>query len=196
MRSQSSTAIKLESEPDETPDLIKLDIACGSNLEEGWTGIDLAGDAGIIHDLFVFPWPIADGTVSEARCSHFAEHIPHYIVGHERDVWWEFWDEVYRIMVPGGTVDIIHPYAHSSRAVWDPTHVRFIHEMTWQYLDAEWRKAQKLDHYPVACDFEVVVVSGAPSEDIALRSVETQMFARQHYLNAVLDLKVTLRARK
>jgi predicted SAM-dependent methyltransferase len=179
------------------PELTKLDIACGQNKEAGWTGIDLSGDADIVHDLFSFPWPIASGSVSEVRCSHFVEHIPHYRPEWgTTDGWWLFWDEVHRICAPDATIEVTHPYAQSSRAFWDPTHVRFIHEMTWQYLDRTWREAQHLDHYPTTSDFEVTVIAGAPSEDIATRSVETQMFSRLHYWNAVMDLKVTLRARK
>lgn len=175
---------------------IRLDIACGQAKEEGWTGIDLAGDADIVHDLFTYPWPIESGSVSEVRCSHFVEHIPHFRPGWDRDGWWMFWDEVYRITSPGAEITVIHPYSRSDRAFWDPTHVRFIHEMTWQYLDRKWREDQKLDHYDTISDFEVAVVTGGGiSDDMATRNVEAQMFARLHYFNVVSDLKVTLRRR-
>lgn len=175
----------------------RLDIACGQAKAEGFTGIDLAGDADIVADLFEFPWPIADGSVREARISHFVEHIPHDRPGWNRDGWWLFWDEVYRVTKPGAKITIIHPYVKSDRAFWDPTHVRFIHEITWYYLDAQWRKSQGLDHYPIGADFEVVLIDGTGVADgIATRAKEHQLFARQHYWNVVDDLKVTLKRRR
>ena len=85
----------------------------------------------------------------------------------------------------------------SDRAFWDPTHVRFIHEVTWYYLDVNWRQAQGLDHYDVTCDFEVVTIEGTGlADELAARSQETQNFARNHYWNTIPDLRVILKARK
>jgi hypothetical protein len=174
----------------------KLDIACGQAKAEGFTGIDLAGNADIVHDLFDFPWPIKDRSVAEARISHFVEHIPHDHAGWDRDGWWLFWDEVYRITKPGAKVTVIHPYVWNDRAFWDPTHVRFIEATTWYYIDAQWRKAQGLDHYPVTADFEVVVIAGnGIADSIATRSAEFQTFARGHYKNVIADLVVELKRR-
>jgi hypothetical protein len=180
------------------PTKIKLDIACGQNKQEGFTGIDIAGDADITHDLFKFPWPIEDNSVSEVFCSHFVEHIPHYRPDWgEKDGWWLFWEEVYRVCEPGAKIVVLHPYVKSDRAFWDPTHIRFIHEMTWYYLDAEWRKVQKLDHYQTTVDFECVVIAGnGIAEDMATRSAEAQAFGRQHYWNVVADLQIELKVRK
>lgn len=58
---------------------MKLDIACGANKKEGFTGIDIADvpSVDIVHDLNVYPWPIEDESVEEIWCSHYIEHIPH-----------------------------------------------------------------------------------------------------------------------
>lgn len=175
----------------------KLDIACGQNKQPGYTGIDIAGDADISHDLFRFPWPIASGVVREVFVSHFVEHVPHYRPEwNGRDGWWLFWEEVHRITRKGATIRVIHPYVKSDRAFWDPTHVRFIHETTWYYLDANWRKAQGLDHYDTSADFEVVVINGSGIADtIANRNAEMQAFARGHYWNVIADLDITLKRR-
>ena len=187
----------------------RLDIACGQAKPKGWTGIDLAGNANIVHDLFTFPWPIKGGSVREARISHFVEHIPHTVFAYMEaeqpkfvpltdDGWWLFWDEVYRILRPEGTVTVIHPYVKSDRAFWDPTHTRYIHEMTWYYLDVNWRKANGLDHYPVAADFEVVSIVGTGtgmSDDMSARNADAQTFARLHYWDVIPDLQVILRKR-
>lgn len=177
---------------------IRLDIACGQRKEEGWTGIDLRGDADIVHDLFSFPWPIETGSVEAVRIQHFAEHIPHYRPEWgSRDGWWLFWEEVYRVCADGATVEVLHPYSKCDRAFWDPTHTRYIHEMTWYYLDRNWRKVNLLEHDEDSVDFEVVVIQGMGiADDMASRNQETQNFARQHYWNVLADLMVTLKARK
>ena len=65
-------------EPPAPPSLIKLDIACGQNKNPGFIGMDWTAADGvdIVHDLTVYPWPIEDGSVEQAFCSHYIEHIP------------------------------------------------------------------------------------------------------------------------
>jgi hypothetical protein len=175
----------------------KLDIACGQHKQPGYKGIDIAGDADIIWDLNETPWPIKASCVTEAFSSHYVEHIPHYRPQWNRDGWWVFFDELYRVMKKDGTARFIHPYVQSDRAFWDPTHVRFIHEQTWYYLDREWREREALDHYDVSCDFEVVSIDvmGVTDEYIS-RNQEAQGFQRNHYWNVFGDLNVLLKARK
>ena len=176
----------------------KLDLGSGQRVREGYQGVDIADGADFVVDLFAFPWPFASNSTSHVHISHFAEHIPHDRPEYGRvDGWWLFWDEVHRICRPGATVEVVHPYVKSERAFWDPTHVRFIHELTWYYLDLNWRKAQGLDHYQTSADFEVVVISGLGlADDIVARSQEHQAFARAHYWNVIPDLSVQLKARK
>lgn len=70
-----------------------------------------------------------------------------------QNMFFAFFDEAYRILKPGGTFKVIVPALQSVRAFMDPTHTRFICAETFAYLNAEWRKAQGLDHYQVVCDF-------------------------------------------
>jgi hypothetical protein len=175
----------------------KLDIACGQNKPAGFKGIDIAGDADIIHDLNETPWPIKSGCVEQAFCSHYVEHIPHWRPGWEADGWFRFFDELYRVMKPDATGEFIHPYTMSVRAFWDPTHTRYIHEMSWYYLNREWREQNHLDHYPVSCNFEIVTINGLGLQDDYLsRNLEHQNFQRNHYWNVVADLGVIIKAIK
>lgn len=175
----------------------KLDIACGRNKQEGFKGIDLGGDADIVHDLLEVPWPIKSNSVEQVFCSHFVEHLPHWRPGWELDGWWRFFDELWRVMKDGATGEFIHPYAMSARAFWDPTHTRYVHDMTWHYLNREWREANGLDHYCGECDFEIVTLSLLGVQDDYLsRNIEQQNFARNHYWNVVPDLGVLIKARK
>lgn len=180
--------------PRKAPEPVRLDIACGTNKPDGWTGIDLDGDADIVHDLFTFPWPLDDNSVGEARCSHFVEHIPHWRPGWDRDGWWLFWDEVYRVLVPGGRIEVWHPWSRSDRAWWDPTHERAIADVTWYYLNAQWRAEQGLAHYPVTANFDVVIVGQGVPDQIMSRSDDFQVFARTFYANVMADLNVVLTA--
>jgi hypothetical protein len=177
---------------------LRLDLACGQNKQEGFTGVDIAGDMDVKHDLMVTPWPFKTNTVDETFSSHFVEHIPHYRPEFNgADGWWVFFNELYRVCKKDAKCVFYHPYSRSDRAFWDPTHTRYIHELTWYYLSKEWRQAQKLDHYHAECDFDVVVVAGTGmDQQISLKHHEAQAFARQFYFNVIPDLQVELRVRK
>ena len=169
---------------------MKLDIACGQNKQEGFHGIDISlkSDADDIHDLTQFPWPYEDNQIEEAFCSHYVEHVPDLNA---------FMDELYRVMEPEGKVRIIHPHLRTNRAFQDPTHLRFIPEETWFYYAKDWREANKLDHYPIECDFAVdqMFYTGFQG-DWAMRSEQARAWALTHYWNVAVDLAVDLRARK
>ena len=177
---------------------IRLDLGSGSNLRPGFEGVDIAPSPDVTHvvDLFQYPWPFETGSVAEVNISHFMEHVPEYRPEYGgRSGFFLFWEEVHRICKKGALIHVVHPYVMSVRAFWDPTHVRFIHEMTWYYLDPAWRAANGLGHY-TTCDFEVVVISGTGiSDDIANRTAEHQAYARSHYWNVIPDLTVELKRR-
>src|SRR5438552_1623142 len=100
----------------ETP--IKLDFGCGPNPRDGFEGVDrLSFEGKVAHvvDLRTTPWPWKTASVAEAHASHFVEHL----TAVERVA---FCNELYRILVPGGTCQIIVPHWASCRAYGDPTH--------------------------------------------------------------------------
>ena len=135
--------------------------------------------------------------MQEAFCSHYVEHIPHWRPGLEKDGFWLFFEEVHRVLKAEATIEITHPYVKSDRAFWDPTHVRFIHEVTWYYLSQTWREMQGLDHYDTDCNFEIVTIEGTGlADELAARNHEAQAYARQHYWNTIPDLRVILKALK
>lgn len=160
---------------------MKLDIACGDNKKEGFTGIDIAKtpSVDIVHDLNIYPWPVAENSIDEVWCSHFIEHVLDIM---------KFMNEIFRIMKPGAQATFISPYYSSSRAWQDPTHVRSISEATYLYYNKGWREANKLAHYPIYCDFTILNFGHNWNQAWVNRSQDAKNFAIQHYINVVDDL--------
>lgn len=103
-------------------------------------------------DVLQFPWPWEDSSVDEIHCSHFIEHIPMELRDGQ-DLFFAFFDEVYRVLKPEGSATFIWPDLQTTRAFMDPTHRRFIPKESMLYLNADWRKQNRLDHYRVKCNF-------------------------------------------
>ena len=163
---------------------MKLDIACGQNKQEGFTGVDIVACEGVdvVHNLEQYPWPFENESVDEAFCSHYVEHTVCLM---------KFMDEVYRILKPGGKLTVVSPYYNSIRCWQDPTHTRAISEASFLYFNKDWRVQNKLDHYPINCDFDFTY-GYSLTPDWASRSEEARNFAIRHYMNVVSDIHVNL----
>jgi hypothetical protein len=183
---------------------LKLSLACGGNKPEGFKGVDIVKThaTDYVFDILKFPWrDIGDESVDEIECSNFVEHIPHGDSRH--DPFFQFFDEIYRVLKPAefdpvnpniptkGFARIVCPYYSSIRAWQDPTHQRAISEMSFLYLNKEWRKNNQLDHYPISCDFDFYY-GYVITPEWQNRSQEAQQFAIQHYINVVTDISVQL----
>lgn len=172
--------------------MVKLDLACGQNKREGFTGVDFvqADGVDIVHDLFTFPWPFDDDSVEEAFCSHFFEHIPGMLRG-------QWMDELYRVMKVGAKATVIVPHGMSVRALQDFTHAwPPVVPFTFFYFNKGWREANKLTHghYDLKCDFDFQW-GDAVNHPWNMRAEESRNFAMAHYWNVVSDLHVTLTKR-
>jgi predicted SAM-dependent methyltransferase len=196
---RKKTAAKKELE------LIKLDIACGQNKKEGFTGVDIAPAPGVdvVHNLSFYPWPFADNSVAEIFCSHYIEHIPmafwnegnNYTVvpldHHSVDAFFKFVSELHRVMAPGAKATLIAPYFQSERCWQDPTHRRAICNATMFYLSQDWLKLNRLDHYNTQADFEAVW--GYDYEQEWLNKHEdARAYGTRHHWGVVRDIHVTL----
>lgn len=176
----------------ETTSKINLDLACGQSPREGFESVDaFAPNAKYKVNLLKFPWPWADSSVDEIHCSHFIEHIPMEEVD-GKDMLFAFFDECYRILKPTGKMTVICPSARSNRAFQDPTHRRFIVAETFLYFNAEWRLANKLDHYHVNCNFKSTVIPMVLQAAIDQKKPEELNMMVHHYWNITLDFQGTL----
>ena len=110
--------------------MIKLDVACGTNKQKGFIGIDIRDLPGvdIVHDLEQFPWPLHDESVMIAVASHFFEHVKPWLSI-------KLMDELWRVLIVGGTLAVATPYPGSVGFWQDPTHQNGWSEITFQYFD-------------------------------------------------------------
>lgn len=171
---------------------IRLDFGCGNNCKAGFEGVDLyAPEAQHKIDLFIFPYPWADGSVDEINCSHFLEHIP-------KDSRWPFFEECYRILKIGGILNVTVPNWKSERAYGDNSHEwPPITTMTFFYINKKWRVENKLTYgkYDLKCDFDFNVGANGIYPQFSQRSQEALVYALTHYLETYSDMWAILTKR-
>ena len=198
---------------------LNLDLACGINKPEGYYGIDLIEQPGVdcVMDLQKYPWDIASESAELINCSHYMEHIKHDNVALDLseilaksnsfeefkanindasflrpvDGLIKFMNEVYRILKPGGRILIVCPYYTSVRAFGDPSHVRFINDMSFSYFNKQWRESANIPEYGINCNFDIKL-SYRISNDMALKSEEVRQKAFVHDWNTIEDIIVEL----
>jgi len=169
---------------------VNLDLACGQNKRPGFRGVDIIPGPGVdfVWDLEKYPWqPFKDNSIEEIYCSHYVEHVSDLM---------KFMDEVWRICKNGARVIFISPYYTSIRAWQDPTHKHVISEATFLYFDKDWRRTNKLDHYPIKSHFRVEKTLFLFNQPWDKKPEKARAFAKDHYLNVVSDMVIELRAVK
>lgn len=167
--------------------ILRLDLGCGKRKKVGFVGVDISSDceADVIWDLRTAPWPWPDNSIEEIYSGHFFEHLN----GRERIT---FMEELWRILIPNGKALITTPYWASWRAVADPTHIfPPIVEQSYLYFNRDWRIANKLEHYPIHCNFDFEC-QHVYNPDVGFPDDSTRDQGTKHYLNVVDDLNCLL----
>jgi SAM-dependent methyltransferase len=103
---------------------IRIDLGCGYVKPEGFIGLDDLSGSGaqfpseerapdVFLDLNTAPLPFAESSCCEVRCSHFLEHsnLDH------------IFDEVFRVLAPGGIFLFVVPYANSAEGMYPGHHI-------------------------------------------------------------------------
>lgn len=132
----------------------------------------------IVCELGVNRIDLDDESVDAVIAMHILEHI-----GRQGELapWLFAWEELYRVLRPGGVVRFECPY-HSSVWAWaDPTHTRAISEYTFLYLnqDAYRSPGSAIPDYRPRCDFELVACELIPDHTNAdVRERERISFIR------------------
>ena len=154
----------------EIPSGRKLNLGSGRIClpnEDGWVNVDIVPSEGVDVrcDLFSFPWPFQDNSVDYMLAVHIVEHVPHQVYstrcGWQRPLalngFYAFFNEVYRILRPGGYICVVVPYAYSRGAVMDPQHTRFLLPESFGYL-----AGQEDDNYDYALPFRFEAINNTP----------------------------------
>lgn len=112
---------------------IRLDIGCGENPQPGFVTLDRRAlpHVDIVHDLEDFPYPLDDETCLVIVASHIVEHIKPWLTI-------QMFDELWRLLKPGGQLAISTPYAGSPGFWQDPSHCNGFNEVTFQYFDPDY----------------------------------------------------------
>ena len=200
---------------------LRLDLGCGMFKRAGFLGIDRRRFQGVdgvtdltkkqwifedpeIGDLKLVTCPtggfiLPDNSVAEVHCSHFLEHLDHNQQRPERP---RFMNEMWRVLVSGGSATIITPHWASNRAYGDFTHAdKPVSEMFYSYLNKEWRKANAPDNDAefnpdgYTCDFDAQIGHRAHPEMQQADEVD-KLFGLAWYKEAALDLHAILTALK
>jgi predicted SAM-dependent methyltransferase len=200
---------------------LNIDLGCGKAKRPGFIGIDrrrfegVDGVADLTKNRWLFDQPtlggidllplgerefmLPDSSVSEAHCSHFLEHLEHNQRQPERV---RFMNELWRVLIPGGTATIITPHWASNRAYGDFTHAdKPVSEMFYFYLNKDWRKSNAPDNDAefnpdgYTCNFEAQF-GYSQNPDLSDFAPEDRDFAVRWYKEAAMDLHAKLAAIK
>jgi hypothetical protein len=107
--------------------MTSLHIGCGPSTKLGDVGIDvLPGPAvDVVHDLNVFPWPLADDAYDRILAIDVVEHLANVV---------RTMEEIHRVARPGARVRIQVPTLTSRSFYTDPTHVRGFGYRSFDYF--------------------------------------------------------------
>lgn len=130
----------------------RLNLGCSTTLLEGYIGVDAwtppwATDENFLKADLRHSWPWADGTVDEIRAWDIVEHLPDPI---------HTMNEIWRVLKPGGYVEIVVPTTDGPGAWQDPTHVSYWNANSFLYRtagDAHYERFK--DAYGMKGAFEV-----------------------------------------
>ena len=105
----------------------KLDVGAGAKHDDGYLTLDVVPffRPDVLGTLVALPF--GDDHFEEVRCHHVLEHM-------ERRDLVPVMNEMWRVLRPGGVVDIEVPVYPHLEAVADPTHLSFYHSATFEYF--------------------------------------------------------------
>lgn len=104
-----------------------LELGCGFSKTPGAFGVDIivGSSADLIHDLDVFPYPIADNSWDRIICRDVLEHVADFV---------HTMEEIWRVASPGASVEVHAPFMSSVNYFSDPTHRRAFTSRSFDYF--------------------------------------------------------------
>jgi hypothetical protein len=106
---------------------VLLDISLGGPPQERSVSMRRGGD--IAHSPLRIPFPLPDACVHTAVVTHVLEYLD--------GQFFQWWDELHRVMQPNGVVYVSGPYGGDESHGWlsDPQHRTRVVEQTFAWLD-------------------------------------------------------------
>ncbi len=133
-----------------TPALL-LNLGCSDAHMKGYVNVDVCEPADFVCDLNVYPWIWRDSEVHGIKAWDIFEHLPD-----KRATM----NEAYRILRPGGTLDLFVPTTDGRGAFQDPTHRSFWTPNDLFYFCEEFAEWQRFHvAYGISAHFRL---KGAP----------------------------------
>lgn len=127
---------------------ILLDVGCRDRKETHFTGINDRKFEGvdIVHNLEAFPYPFPNESCLTIKAAHVIEHIKPWLA-------FDWFDEMWRLLIPNGQLAVSAPFANSQGFFNDPTHITYINEATFQHLDPNYPLYKQHEPKPWKIDF-------------------------------------------
>lgn len=107
---------------------MRLELGCGANPSDGYTHHDRwkhSPHVDLAFDLEQLPWPLGDESCSEIRAIDVFEHLRLEVQ--------QWLDECWRVLVPGGKLEMRLPAWDNPLSWRDPTHRRVFHQESLLY---------------------------------------------------------------
>lgn len=129
------------------------------------------------------PIPLDDDSVDQAIAIHVLEHIGRQ---GETDEWFFFWEDLYRVLKPGGELHFVSPLWNSVWCWADPQHTRALSPESFVFFHQDHYRipGSAISPYRIKCDFDVSgEFQGVPGKD------PTQIDSFAGILTAIKPLK-------
>ncbi len=106
----------------------------------------------VVCTLGVDPLPFPDDTFDQAIAVHVLEHI-----GKQGETagWFQFWEELYRVLKPGGSLTFESPLYSSVWGWADPSHSRVLSPQSFVFMSQDSYRMSNtgISPFRIACDF-------------------------------------------
>lgn len=136
---------------------MKLNLGCCDALLDGYVNVDVIAFPGVVVADLRQPWPWEDDSVEQVRAWDIVEHLPDKI---------HTMNELWRVLAPGGTAEIVVPTTDGPGAFQDPTHVSFWNRRSFLYYEAGSAYRERFAHaYGIRARFRTVRERTDPSVD-------------------------------